>query len=403
MKRVENLVIRDATDADIERVGQLSRISFNIPTSAVKSLPQRYRASRYLVAEDAGRIVATTLSHPMHQWFGGSPVPTSGIAGVTVDPVYRGTGVGSRLVGAMIRKQRDAGMVFSSLYPATVPVYRRLGYEYGGIQTKYRVPIAALPSGSPPLEARELTEHDDLEPMKACFRRIAATENGLVEGTEDDWWPNRVLSVMQEEARGAVTVGSGSGSDAAEGYAAYVLEDIPDRWGYRVSCTHLMAENPDAARSLLAFFRRFRGVGMDLDWHGPPAEPLATLFGEQVVKPVFSFRMMARILDVAGALEARGYPSGPEGEVTFAVEDPLLTENRGRYRLEASDGKVRVERLDDDHAEGALAIGALSTLYTGYLSVPAAARVGLIGGDEPGLDLLGRLFAGPAPWLPDWF
>ncbi|HCO03389.1 MAG TPA: hypothetical protein DIT48_08530, partial [Actinobacteria bacterium] len=65
MKRVENLVIRDATDADIERVGQLSRISFNIPTSAVKSLPQRYRASRYLVAEDAGRIVATTLSHPM--------------------------------------------------------------------------------------------------------------------------------------------------------------------------------------------------------------------------------------------------------------------------------------------------------------------------------------------------
>jgi hypothetical protein len=64
---------------------------------------------------------------------------------------------------------------------------------------------------------------------------------------------------------------------------------------------------------------------------------------------------------------------------------------------------VKVERLDASAGDGALAIGALSALYASYLSVPAAARVGLVRGDEPGLELLGRLFAGPAPWLPDWF
>ena len=53
---------------------------------------------------------------------------------------------------------------------------------------------------------------------------------------------------------------------------------------------------------------------------------------------------MLRIVDVAAALEARGYPAGLEAQLELEVEDELLAWNHGRLRLSVADG--REERLE---------------------------------------------------------
>ncbi|WP_410965235.1 sterol carrier protein domain-containing protein [Salmonella sp. SAL4435] len=48
-------------------------------------------------------------------------------------------------------------------------------------------------------------------------------------------------------------------------------------------------------------------------------------------------------------------------------------------------------------------MGTFSAIYSGFVSPYDAARLGLLDGDDPAVPVLARLFAGPAPFMYDWF
>jgi len=325
----------------------------------------------------------------------------AGIASVATLPERRGGGIASDLMRSVMRAARRDGKAIATLYPATVTVYRRLGFEYAGTYTEYRVPTRELPRDTAKVQVDEYRD-EDLDALKACYRRYAATQNGLAEGDDDQWWERRVLRrgfTPEQQTRAAVVRGPGG----LEGYAPFALEDIPDDWGYRLGCTHLVATTPAAASGLLGYFRRFASLGPVLAWHGPPNEPLALLLPEQSLKPDWVFRNMSRLLDVPAALEARGY-GDVDGEATIAVDDPLFEENRGPFRVVAEGGSVKVVQDDGPgSARRPVPIGLLTALYTGYLSAADLVHLGALDPDDPGLPFLGRLLAGPAPWAPDFF
>ena len=386
---------RQAAAEDVPVMADLWRLSFNPPREFVDTLRDRLRVERVLVATIGDRVAATAQGFDIHQWFGGKPVSMIGVASVATHPQHRSTGLGSEVVSRLLQRARDAGKVLSTLYPATVPVYRRLGYEYAGVFTTYRVPLTSLPAG-PASELAEIPE--DGGSVKASHERLAVRENGLTAGVDDDWWPARVLNRWSSAAKGTVMVPG----EVPDGYAAYRQESLPDEWGYRLVCSHLVAHTREAGLALLSYFRRFKGVGQDLEWHGSPTEPLALLLAEQSLTPVWVFRNMSRILDVPAALESRGY-GDVSGSTTFAVDDDLFPDNQGPFLLEADGGRVQVSRAPDGAAAKPLPIGALSSMFTSYVTPVQAARVGLVDPEHPALPVFGRLFAGPAPWTPDFF
>ena len=187
------------------------------------------------------------------------------------------------------------------------------------------------------------------------------------------------------------------------GYASFTLEKDAGHLdvSFKVSCNHLVASSLPGYASLLAYMRGFRGLGQALEFPGPPADPLSIVVEEQRVQPSWTFRWMLRLLDVKAALEARGHPPG-SGEAVIAVEDGMFPENRGPWRVVAEDGKVSVTEADGVRV-APIPIGTLSSMYSGYLSPHDAARLGLIDGDDPAVPVLARLFAGPAPYMLDWF
>ena len=71
-------------------------------------------------------------------------MPMAGIAGVVVSPEYRGRGVGTGLMSATAVRGRELGFPVSALYPATVPVYRRTGWEIAGVQTRNTITTRLL-------------------------------------------------------------------------------------------------------------------------------------------------------------------------------------------------------------------------------------------------------------------
>jgi predicted acetyltransferase len=146
--------------------------------------------------------------------------------------------------------------------------------------------------------------------------------------------------------------------------------------------------------------RAFRGLGISLRFTGPPAHPLGLLLEEQRVAPVWTYRWMLRLLDVPAALSGRGYPP-VSGEMVLAVEDGLFPENRGPWLVEGDgSGSVTVSPARGSRVQP-VTIGTLSSVYSGYLSPFDAVALGRL--DEAQAPVLAQLYAGPAPWMHDFF
>src|SRR5262249_28879427 len=113
------------------------------------------------------------------------------------------------------------------------------------------------------------------------------------------------------------------------------------------------------------------------------------------------YRWVLRILDVRCAFEGRGYPA-IDAEATFAVEDTRYPENDGPWRLALSSGEAKVSAVDDHHRRP-ISIGALSSIFSGYLRPADAVVLGILDADDPAVGALTAMLDGPDPWCPFFF
>ena len=82
----------------------------------------------------------------------------AGVAGVVVAPEWRGKGVATVLMTALMARAVELGDVLSVLFPAALPPYRRLGYELAGVVRRTTFRAAALRGlGAPTVAVRRAT------------------------------------------------------------------------------------------------------------------------------------------------------------------------------------------------------------------------------------------------------
>jgi predicted acetyltransferase len=136
---------------------------------------------------------------------------------------------------------------------------------------------------------------------------------------------------------------------------------------------------------------------------GPPEHPLLFSLAEQeYLEAKIEWRWMTRVVDAPGAIAARGFAPGLCGSVDLRVVDQQCDWNDGRWRFVVDDGDARLEHGGAGDVE--LGIAALSALYTGYVPARTLAAAGrLHGGTERAIALLDAAFAGPTPWMPDFY
>jgi predicted acetyltransferase len=399
--------IRPAGEADREGLASVLDLAFNLRRNA-EDIQQ---LGRRLCAFDGERPVASARPIDYDQWFGGRRVPCAGVAGVAVLPEYRGQGVASLLLRTLLREERARGRVISALYPTATALYRSLGYEFGGLRLQFRAPISDLPASRGSSDVRQM-EASDLDAVMECFSRFASAHNGPVQSPDRDWWHDHVLAPKGgKDLPRAVVVPNG---EAVAGYAGYYLGP----WGpgglggssYKVVCDHLVFEQARAMRALLGYFRGFENSAGELAWYGPPStSPVALAVGSNGFSMKSELtRWMTRVLDVPLALRARGYPQ-ITGEAVVEIDDKLLPENSGPWLVRADAGRVSVEPAHEApaaHRSGArkpLPIGLFSALYTGFASAADLVVVGALDEDDERVPFLSALFAGPVPWMPDFF
>jgi predicted N-acetyltransferase YhbS len=99
---------------------------------------------RALGAFDGDRLAGTAVFYDLRQWWYGRAVPMAGVAGVKVAPEDRGRGIGRALMTALTELMTGRGYPLAVLYPATMSIYRSLGWEIAGHRQEAVVPARTL-------------------------------------------------------------------------------------------------------------------------------------------------------------------------------------------------------------------------------------------------------------------
>jgi len=145
---------------EIAKAVALTSWGFAFPLGDGEPWLRRAGLENVHVVRRGGAIDATVITIPMGQYFGGKSVPMAGVAGVATSAEARGTGAAVTLMTRVLREKRAEGFAVSTLYPATLGLYRKLGYERAGAHYTTKVPLASITLRDRELPLRDMTEGD---------------------------------------------------------------------------------------------------------------------------------------------------------------------------------------------------------------------------------------------------
>lgn len=339
--------------------------------------------------EDDGLLAHSVLRVTDH-WLGGRRVRCQHVGGVGVPPEHRAAGLASALMREAIRHGASEGAGLSLLFPATSALYRGLGWECAGTFTRWRLDARHAPGAGPALRALD----GEWEAVEACQTRFVKTLSGP-EARESWRWER-----LQERTTFAYGLDAADGL-GLDGYVLVAHEAIADHWQHRLRLVDWAACTPRALQGVVGFVGRHGTTARDATFHAPTPNPWALLLAEQDLDRDGDFDWMARGLDLPAAVAARGFPDGLAGTVTLRVDDRLVEDARGPWRLEVAEGRGVLEPAAE--AEVRLDATAVGPLCTGYRSASELARAGRAAGPEEALRRLDAAFAGSVPTLLDFF
>jgi predicted acetyltransferase len=380
--------------ARLEEMGEFARIastSLALDAASFATLLPDWT----LCAFEDGRLATTYGAWPLTMRFNGRGVSIAGITCVSTNPVYRRRGYLRRIMEIDFARLEAAKLQpLAVLYASQAAIYQRFGYGIVSTHYRYRVEPRYLQFArreEAPGSLREASKEDEFGLLVDLYRRFREQRTGYVHRGRPMWEqnalgkppPGHVKTVLVYEEDGE-----------PQGYVIYTTGlgrfDGPGP-GQVLSISDLVWLTPAAYRSFWERFARFDLVH-DVVWNSAPQDdPLPHLLLEpRMLHATAHDGLLARIIDVAGALTARPYPE--ETLLRFELVDEMAPWNGGRWQIETgeesevtsltragSPGKsVRGARTFTSAPDLTLDVNTLAMLVFGQISASEAASMGRV-------------------------
>lgn len=374
----------------------------------VEVMMQALELDRTFAAYDGGRLVGTGGAYTLELTVPGGVVPCGGTTIIAVLPTHRRRGVLTEMMRFHLDEVASRGEPVAALWASEAPIYGRFGY--GSATTAVRleferndVSFAREPLGTG--SVRLLDPDEPIGLLPGLYERIRPQRPGFVTRSEGRWqadhlydpadWRNGASSrrwVVYEEEGSAL------------GFVSYRQHE---KWTdglavHRVSYYGLMALSPAAEDGLWRYL-----TGLDLTksldgWNSDPNAMLPWLVADaRRIKRRPTDGLWVRILDVPGALTARGYRS--EEHLVLGIDDPFRGSASGTFLLRNGPDGAICEPTSEP-ADVQMDVRELGSVYLGGVTFRELGRAGLIAGSEDALDRADRLFGWHvAPWCPEVF
>jgi len=386
-------VLRTPGEDALMDYGRIAAQAFHRPAHVWPMVRARHTGAMRVVT-DGGEVLGGITQYRFAQWWWGRTVPSGGLAALCVDAARRGQGAGRALVLDTLREFAEDGLGIATLFPTTTAFYRTLGFERAGARVEYALDAHRLGRCERPLALWPLGA-DAQAVLTDLAVRSAAVRTGNVVRCAALW------ERLFEDRGGSPVHRYAIGRDGrVEG--ALVYQQAPPAGGgvgYDIRIRELIAVTPEALSSAWAYLWDLRTLARAIRWHGPAADARTWALPEHGWTVCDTQPWMLRVLDLPTAVSARGWAR--DGTVSLEISDALFPGHAGRWQLEVANGRGALSR--GGAGEVALSARALGPLFTGHLSATVLASVGLAQGAPAALKRVDALFAGPEPWLQDYF
>jgi predicted acetyltransferase len=391
-------------DAEVSR--RLGWEAFGDPPAGVRETPASWPPQPGMrtagLFGSGGDLRARMVDREYDSWFAGVPVPTAGIAGVTVAAEHRGRGLLGPLFEHVLHSARDRGAVISTLFPTAPGIYRRFGYEIVGSLDTVELPTTALAAVRDPggdLVVRRATVAD-VPGVHATYDAWASAQNGPLtrRGPSFPATPQDLVSSftglsVAVDARGTVHgyVTWSRGTGYGEGARLEVLDLVATRRDATAHLLRLLGSFSSVIRTT-----RIRTSG------GPVGDVLRLLVPAVDWRVVEQEPYMLRLLDPGRALGLRRFPPGVSADLSFTLTDDLLHDLDGGWRLTVRDGEATCERSAE--TAGARFSGrGLAMMYAGAQGTANLRMAGLLEGADSDDAVWDVLFGGHQVHIRDYF
>lgn len=329
---------------------------------------------------------------PMGQWWEGRRVSMAGIASVGIAPQHRGKGGAIALMRSAVQEMYGRGIPLSVLYPATQRLYRKAGYEQGGIRCAWEMRTDQIHIREPLLPLMPIAPDPDI--LRPIYIQYAALHTGLCDRHRSIW-----LQRTQPKADETVYAYQVGPVEHPQGYI--VFTQSRDSGQGTLTIRDWAALTVEAAITLWSFLFSHRSQVTRLQWTGGTSDPMRLLLPEQSAQMIDHEHWMIRIVNVVAALEARGYPPTVNADLHLKIDDDVIKTNTGTVVLSVSNGIGTVQPGGRGDLE--LSIRGLAALYAGFYSPYHLRWMGWLAGCDDSVAIAQHLFSGSSPWMGDFF
>jgi predicted acetyltransferase len=333
-----SVTTRRLTRDDFDQSMALIREAFgDLPPGATPPSPESFPRPGYHAfgTFDGDQLVARVVTREYHSWFGGSAVPTGGIAGVAVTAERRGEKLLDELFRVVLDDGlRERGEAVSTLFCTAPGIYRKFGYELVSSYDEVEVPSATLARIRPPAGVRtRRATPADFDAVREVYDTWAAAQNGPLTRRGPSFPADANAFI---DAFTGVTLAIDEAGDVA-GFASWQRgQGSGDSSSLEVS--DLLALSGDAYRALWSVLGSFGSVVGQVRVYtsGHDVARLSLPSAHWTVKAREPY--MLRVHDVPGAFAARDWPV--DGDVSFTVSGDHVGTTNGSWQLVIDQGKA---------------------------------------------------------------
>lgn len=283
-------------------------------------------------------LVSQFAVYPLDMNIYGERYQVGFVTSVCTYPEYTGNGIMKKLMKKSLTRMKESNKSFALLYPYSIPLYRRLGWEIISNKMTYVIKDTQVPQKiSEPGYVRRVA-WDDID-FKELHGMFATKTHGCLYRNKLGLWEYiHKHDSMIDEVRG----------------------------------------------------------------NNYYSEPIAFELDDSDIKETIRPYAMGRIIDIAQFIpQYKSDPDGPGGVFAFEVSDELLPWNNGIFTIAFRDGKSSISgETPKYHLK--MSIGTLTTLLMGYKTAEYLWNMGKIEGTAETVGRLDDVLLHEIPYVSDY-
>jgi len=396
-----NYYIRYLTTKDLDQYNDLLRYSFQITEHELAETGwhnDEIKQSKFPVLEradvlgcfDGENLVSQVAVYPLNMNIYQKIYAVGFVTSVCTYPEYTGHGIMKRLMHQSLEHMRDRKQSFAMLFPYSIPLYRRFGYEIISNKISYtvkdrQIPAKAKASGFVRRVDWENTDFMNLHTKFAAMTHGCLFRNGLA--WEEYWrWDedDTVVAIYY------------SPSGEPSGYMVYLIKDDVMYIKEMIYLDH------EAQEGLWEYIHAHDSMIDEVRGNSYYNEPIAFELEDGDIREVIRPYIMGRIVDVEQFFA--GYSCAPEANgicFAFEIRDDFLAWNQQTLGIRFLEGRCMISDSAPDYTVS-LSIATLTTLLLGYKTAVKLYRMGRLGCDFETAVQLDKVLLHEFPYISDY-